>query len=447
MDQFRVPPTSVLIVPGNHDVDWSVTKSEFKKIPRKGFSRPTVDEHIYDPGKGRYLQICDPVEYRRRFANFAEFFYKVTGTEYPTEYDDQFTVKHFASAKLMFAGMNSAWPLDHFRPGSPSIRPRAVGRVLDKMSTIPDSGGYHKIAVWHHPIHSASDDRIRDEGFVERLAKFGFRIGIHGHVHRQGAEWYRYDSHRGMEIIATGTFGAPTKELPPGSPWEYNLLRIRDNTLTVDSRCRTGIANPWKPYAIWPEGPTSVSPRYALPLRPIPKRPTQMYSRSQLLELLRAEGMDPTEYRLAVEANIFNADGNLLLQKRGPKARDERGKFEGVGGELGNSLDLHDHLRKEICEEIGEKIVVNIDALFEVRPVVFEELGIGPQDWIVVSYLCRLISGKPRVVDSERTSELRLFSLPEAYALSESQLSRSTFRFLELYRTKYGTRPYYEFAG
>ncbi|MEA2879225.1 MAG: hypothetical protein QOF14_4421 [Hyphomicrobiales bacterium] len=248
-----------------------------------------------------------------------------------------------------------------------------------------------------------------------------------------------------MELIATGTFGAPTKELPTGTPWEYNLLRIEDNAITVESRYRDGIEATWKPYGIWREGPTTTSPRYTVPLRKLPEAPAQMYSRSQLLDFIKSEGMDPSEYRLAVEANIFNADGRLLLQKRGPKARDERGKYEGVGGEV-EMHDLHGCLRKEISEEIGASVVVNIDTLFEVRPVVFEEEGRGPQDWIVVSYLCRLVSGKPRAVDKNRTSEVRWFTIEEAHCLPEAELSRSTFRFLQLYKKKYGSRPYFERA-
>jgi ADP-ribose pyrophosphatase YjhB (NUDIX family) len=443
VDQFRVPREAILIIPGNHDVDWSVTQAGFQRVTRKSISKPHP-ENAWDPGKGNYVHVCDAAKYETRFEQFSNFYRTVTGKDYSLEYDKQYTVIRFEREGLIFAGMNSAWCLDHLRPGAPAIRARAVNRLLDEMSRIPSSGAHHRIAVWHHPIHSGSDDRIRDIGFIERLTKFGFRVGIHGHVHEQGADWFRYDSGRGMEIIATGTFGAPTRELPTGSPWEYNLLKFGEGALVVESRYRIGMDRPWRPYGIWPEGPTSTSPRYTIPLRRMPKLPSQMYSRSQLLEFVRAEGMDPTQYRLAVEANIFNAEGKLLLQKRGAKARDERGKYEGVGGELGDMQDLHDCLRKEIGEEIGSRVVVNVDTLFEVRPVVFEEDDRGPQDWIIVSYLCRLVAGNPKAMDAGRTGEIRWFSLAEAFSLQEAQLSRSTFRFLQLYREKYQQRPYYE---
>ena len=304
----------------------------------------------------------------------------------------------------------------------------------------------HKIVLWHHPVASAGDDRIRDLGFVERLAKFGFRIGIHGHVHQPGNQWFRYEvgpKGRSMEILAAGTFGAPSKELPVGAPWGYNLLRLDSAALTVECRSRVSATSPWQPHAVWRHGGTDASPRYTIPLRTSPGRPSQLYSRAQLLQYLQDEGLDAVGYRLAVEANIFNSAGELLLQRRGPGARDERGKLEGVGGDLGRSDDLHDCLRKKIAKEIGSDVSVNIDTLFEVRPVVFEE-DHGPQDWIVISYLCRLNSGVPTVMNAKLTSALEFYSLKDLVALDESCFSRSTARFLTLYKARFGTRPYFK---
>jgi 8-oxo-dGTP pyrophosphatase MutT (NUDIX family) len=445
---FRVARQNLLIVPGNHDVDWTVSQNGFKQVERKAFTDRVDAEYVYEKEKrkGKYLFVCDEGEYRKRLKNFADFYKRICDEEYSLDYDFQFSVLSFAKENLILAGLNSAWCLDHLRPGLPSIRAGAVNRMLKKIESIPEAGRCHKIAVWHHPIQSSAEDRIHDDGFAQRLAKFGFRIGIHGHVHEMGTSALRYElggQGRRMEIIAAGTFGAPTKQLPTGTPWEYNLLRFNDDKLTVESRYRSKLEVPWRPYAAWPEGPTSASARYTIALRPTPKRINQLYSYEQLMTYLKEEGIGSLGYRIAVEANIFDNKGRLLLQKRGPKARDERGKFEGIGGHLKQDTDLHACLRKEIREEIGEDAVVNIDALFEVRPVVFIE-DHGPEDWIVVSYLCYLDSGEPRVVNAGKTEVLKFFSLEEAYALKDEQLSRSTSRFLMLYKAKYGHRPYRE---
>ncbi|WP_419756898.1 hypothetical protein [Anabaena sp. FACHB-595] len=50
-----------------------------------------------------------------------------------------------------------------------------------------------------------------------------------------------------MQVLS----GAPTRELNPGYPWQYNLLKFADNKLTVYTRRREELNGPWKPDARW----------------------------------------------------------------------------------------------------------------------------------------------------------------------------------------------------
>ncbi len=68
--------------------------------------------------------------------------------------------------------------------------------------------------TFHHPIHSGEDSRLRDLGFLQQLAVAGFRLILHGHVHRADAALYRYDRTAGgrrIDIVTAGTFGAPVR--------------------------------------------------------------------------------------------------------------------------------------------------------------------------------------------------------------------------------------------
>ena len=60
MKAFSVPREAVILTPGNHDADWSVTKANFKKMERKGIRFPADSEFVRDTGKGRYIEVCDP---------------------------------------------------------------------------------------------------------------------------------------------------------------------------------------------------------------------------------------------------------------------------------------------------------------------------------------------------------------------------------------------------
>ena len=127
-----------------------------------------------------------------------------------------------------------------------------------------------KIAVWHHPLNSAGNDRITKQDFMEQLAVAGFRLFLHGHIHKAETSLYRYDmteNGRKMDRICAGTFGAPTKELVPSYPWQYNLLKFESNLLTVETRRREEEDGAWKPDARWSQGAgKDPLPRYFIQL-------------------------------------------------------------------------------------------------------------------------------------------------------------------------------------
>jgi hypothetical protein len=65
-------------------------------------------------------------------------------------------------------------------------------------------------------------------------------------------------------------------------------------------------------------------------------------------------------------------------------------------------------------------------------------------DWVVVSYLCRLIDGQPIIGEPDMTESLHELNLDELHAIDEAELSRSTAIARITYQAKYGNRPYYE---
>lgn len=81
---------------------------------------------------------------------------------------------------------------------------------------------------------------------------------------------YRYDlspEGRRIEIIGAGSFGAPVHQWVPGYPLQYNLLKVSDRTVTVETRCREEVNGAWRPDARWLQGPgKDPSPRYQIAL-------------------------------------------------------------------------------------------------------------------------------------------------------------------------------------
>lgn len=93
-------------------------------------------------------------------------------------------------------------------------------------------------------------------------------------------------------------------------------------------------------------------------------------------------------------AMVFNAEGKVLIGKRGPQAGNERGKWEFPGGsvELGETCEAA--IVREIFEEAGIEIAV-VELLEVVDHIIPEE----NQHWVAVSYIAQLVSGEPRILE------------------------------------------------
>jgi hypothetical protein len=173
----------------------------------------------------------------------------------------------------LLLGLNSAWHLDHHFTTRAGIHPGALEGALRRIRHSPIYNRCPtKLAFWHHPLSSAGEDRISDHGFLQQLAKAGFTLALHGHIHKAESTLYRHDhsaTGRRIEFIAAGTFGAPVREWVPGYPLQYNLLQLERDLLTVHTRRREEPNGAWKPDARWLQGPgRDPLPRYTIPLTP-----------------------------------------------------------------------------------------------------------------------------------------------------------------------------------
>ncbi|BAY11886.1 HEAT repeat domain-containing protein [Calothrix sp. NIES-2098] len=251
--EFTLNPDQIIIVPGNHDLNWGHAKKAYQLIDR--------DEYDGELKEGEYIQesasvirVRDEEKYKQRFTNFSNFYQAIKGKSYPLEYHQQYTLDYFPNQNLLILGLNSAWQLDHHYKSRASINMNALSNALSEIRRNQEYRNCIKIAVWHHPLDSAGDDSIKDQGFIEQLAVSGFRFFLHGHIHKAESSQYRYDlstNGRKLDRICAGTFGAPVREWVPGYPLQYNLLKFEGDKLTVNTRRREELNGAWKPDARW----------------------------------------------------------------------------------------------------------------------------------------------------------------------------------------------------
>jgi 3',5'-cyclic AMP phosphodiesterase CpdA len=263
MSGFSLSARQVALVPGNHDVSWSLSEEAYQPFRRSRFGGTLVPGNYIDH-KGGIVEVRQDDAYRKRFQPFAELYRAIKGVDYPPAYEDQGIIDDLTDLGICVLGLNSAWEVDHYFRDRASIHPEGLANALLKLGA--HVAGQLRIAVFHHPLHGGEDSRIRDAAFLQQLAVHGFELALHGHVHKADVELYRHDRAEGgrrIEIIAAGTFGAPTREWVPGYPLEYNLLLIGADRIMVETRCRREINGAWEPDARWRQGPgKDPLPRY-----------------------------------------------------------------------------------------------------------------------------------------------------------------------------------------
>lgn len=253
LKRFSLTPDKVLIVPGNHDVDRDVSEAAY--VVRRKEANEEIDEHRHIDG-GRYIEVRDETEYKERFASFRTFYEKAFDTSFPTEYSDQVMGSIYPDQKVLIAGLNSAWELDHHYFWRSGLHPHALNQII-KIAAEAEYDDWLKIAVWHHPIKSNDAEEtksnksfIRDHGFMERLAVAGFNMILHGHAHAGTARPFAVDTGKrkyALHVVAAGTLDADEDELNPGSFWQYNIIKVTGSKVSVECRKRVnprGISRP-----------------------------------------------------------------------------------------------------------------------------------------------------------------------------------------------------------
>ncbi len=115
---------------------------------------------------------------------------------------------------------------------------------------------------------------------------------------------------------------------------------------------------------------------------------------------------------IGVGAAIFNAKNELLIMKRGKKAKNEKGKWEIPGGSVEFNETIEDALKREVREEIGVEIRI-IELLGVCNHIILDE----KQHWIAPTFICKITKGKPKILEPDKCEKLEWFSINKAEKL------------------------------
>ena len=150
---------------------------------------------------------------------------------------------------------------------------------------------------------------------------------------------------------------------------------------------------------------------------------------------LKSISLKLPEYRSAVIALILDKEGNVLLQRRGPKSRDEVGKLEDIGGAVEDTdLTFRDAMSREIFEEVGNNINFTIDELVGASLVTkYDSRTDNDVNWFFLLYKCTYIDGELMINEPGKCLGYEFYEFDKLPVL---EVAETTLKFWDFYINK-----------
>lgn len=227
----------VVIVPGNHDVDWNMAFAAMTPVAEAEI--PDNLEYALHRDSSEYrwnwktrtlYRISDPGTYERRLDAFWRFFgafYDGVQGLLKVEAGADANLFSLCDGRIGVAGFNSCHGNDCFEPGG-MVRKEAVSRTHLELD---DTGRFFdlRMAVWHHSIDGPPHRTdYMDVEIVRGMIWLGFRLWLYGHQHRAQIAPHQIwlPSQERMAVVSAGSLCAGARELPTGTYRQYNILEI-----------------------------------------------------------------------------------------------------------------------------------------------------------------------------------------------------------------------------
>ena len=126
---------------------------------------------------------------------------------------------------------------------------------------------------------------------------------------------------------------------------------------------------------------------------------------------------------ISVTSLVHDGMGNLLLQKRGPEARDERGAWDLCGGSIEFGDTIEETLRKELMEELCvEPLEMEFLTAYDAHRKTDDGM---PTHWVAIIYAVKVDPNKVKIGEPHKITELGWFTSDKLPAPLHSQFAKS----------------------
>lgn len=231
--------SKVILVPGNHDIDWQVAKSAMQLV-EAGDLPNDVLRALQEPDSllrfswatREVFRIVDEAKYDTRFDAFWKFFasfYSGASGLLRVAPKSDANIFSLHGGRIGVAAFNSCHGNDCFAFHG-SIPAKVIAQTHLDMRVL---GPFElSVAVWHHNLEGPPyRTDYMDIEIVRAMIGRGFRVGMYGHQHRAqiSAQSLRLAASETMAILGTGALCAGGPELPTGSHRQYSIVEIGDD--------------------------------------------------------------------------------------------------------------------------------------------------------------------------------------------------------------------------
>ncbi len=153
----------------------------------------------------------------------------------------------------------------------------------------------------------------------------------------------------------------------------------------------------------------------------------------ELILKLGETDQDFGKIKVAAVGFIFDKNNQLILNRRGPGARDEVGMLQAIGGSVNKSdQDFRQALLRELKEEAG------VNAEYKIGEFLGAQLD-GKTDrdsgeyinWIILGYKVFLVSGEVENMEPDRSIGFERGNLD---SFDESEVSVVAYNFISMMR-------------
>jgi calcineurin-like phosphoesterase family protein len=244
---FDLKPEQIILIPGNHDIQWSTQPAEKYRATQK-VTRPAEEAEL----------------------NYRKFYTQVVGVP-PNEYlsmGRRYILGNYLAVDVV--GLNSCRLEQKHFAGYGFVQKQQLDKAANEMRWGIDEPRVHYrlLALHHHVVPVAPAEEIRstnpsysitvDAGqIVHRALRLGVDLILHGHQHHPFAASMtrstrsgEFPRDRSIAIHGAGSAGVLRKHVGPGGKNSYTIYSFDEGGVTLEirstSETEAGFDSDWK---------------------------------------------------------------------------------------------------------------------------------------------------------------------------------------------------------